>query len=70
MSKSTALFIALLSFAFALKTVPELDVAAYLGDWYEIGTSPAVHLTFERHGFCSRATYTLRDDGKINVLNV
>lgn len=49
-----------------LKTVEKVDVNRYLGTWYEIAR-------FE-HSFevgCSNvsATYTLKSDGRINVLN-
>lgn len=35
----------------------------------EAVTSPIVHLTFERGGYCSLANYTLMEDGKIKVQN-
>ena len=41
-----------------------------MGTWYEVVSSPLVHLTFERNCFCTQATYTLRDDGKIDVDNL
>ena len=49
-----------------LKTVPSLDVAKYLGRWYEIAR-------FD-HGFEKKlvgvtAQYSLRSDGKIQVIN-
>jgi len=49
--------------------VKELDINAYLGNWYEVVSSPMVHLTFEKDAYCSRATYSLRNDGSLNVLN-
>ena len=46
--------------------VDTLDLNRYLGDWYEIARFDH---SFERGmGFC-KATYTLREDGKIDVLN-
>jgi apolipoprotein D and lipocalin family protein len=52
-----------------IQTVKELDINAYLGNWYEVVSSPMVHLTFEKDAYCSRATYSLRNDGSLNVLN-
>ena len=49
--------------------VDNVDLNAYAGDWYEVASSPAVHLTFEKNAYCDQARYTLRDDGKITVLN-
>ena len=40
-----------------LPVVPSYDLLGYLGDWYEVASSPAVHDTFERGGRCSRARY-------------
>lgn len=50
-----------------LRTVPHVDLRRYTGMWYEIARYPN---RFQRK--CDRdttATYTLRDDGKIKVLN-
>ena len=49
-----------------LKTVEKVEIQNYLGVWYEI----ARYEHFFEQG-CSdvNATYTLRDDGKIDVLN-
>jgi len=46
--------------------IPSLDLNRYLGEWYEIARFD--HL-FERGMEKSKADYTLREDGKINVLN-
>ncbi|NSW95835.1 MAG: lipocalin family protein [Bacteroidales bacterium] len=46
--------------------VPDIDLKRYAGTWYEIARKPFV---FESKLKCITATYTLRDDGKINVLN-
>uniref|UniRef100_A0A8C2XC03 Apolipoprotein D n=1 Tax=Cyclopterus lumpus TaxID=8103 RepID=A0A8C2XC03_CYCLU len=43
----------------------DFDVTKYMGTWYEIEKLPAV---FER-GKCNQATYSLRPDGTVKVLN-
>lgn len=50
----------------ALDTVPVLDITKYAGIWYEIARLPN---SFERKLECVTATYSLRDDGKIKVVN-
>lgn len=47
-------------------TVKELDLNRYLGTWYEIARFPH---SFEKDLVGVTATYSLRDDGKIKVLN-
>ncbi|GAD58539.1 lipocalin family protein [Brevundimonas sp. BAL450] len=46
--------------------VRSVDLNAYLGRWYEIGRYEA---GFQRGCEASTATYTLRDDGLIGVVN-
>lgn len=46
--------------------VATVDLNRYSGTWYEIARLPN---SFERKLKCASATYTLRDDGKITVLN-
>lgn len=46
--------------------VDTLDLNRYLGDWYEIARFDH---TFERGMEQTKASYTLREDGKIDVLN-
>jgi apolipoprotein D and lipocalin family protein len=46
--------------------VSSVDLSKYQGTWYEIARLPNY---FERKLKCISATYTLRDDGKITVLN-
>jgi apolipoprotein D and lipocalin family protein len=46
--------------------VPAVDLNRYKGVWYEIARLPNF---FERKLKCISATYILRDDGKITVLN-
>jgi apolipoprotein D and lipocalin family protein len=46
--------------------VATVDLKRYQGKWYEIARLPNF---FERKLKCASATYTLRDDGKITVLN-
>lgn len=47
-------------------TVRELDLNRYLGTWYEIARFPH---SFEKGMAGVTANYSLRDDGKIRVLN-
>ena len=49
-----------------LQTVPQVDVARYLGTWYEIASFPQ---SFQRGCTATTANYSLRSDGEINVLN-
>lgn len=46
--------------------VSSVDLSRYQGTWYEIARLPNF---FEKKLKCITATYTLRDDGKITVLN-
>jgi lipocalin len=47
-------------------TVASLDLDRYLGYWYEVARFDHA---FERGTYYSMARYTMRDDGKIDVLN-
>mmetsp|Transcript_33347 Transcript_33347/g.56976 ORF Transcript_33347/g.56976 Transcript_33347/m.56976 type:complete len:187 (-) Transcript_33347:36-596(-) len=49
--------------------VSPFDVASYLGVWYEIATTPTSEITFERDCYCTRANYTLQNDGTVLVQN-
>ena len=49
-----------------LETVPSVDLARYAGTWYEIASYPQ---RFQKGCTGTTATYTLRDDGKVEVLN-
>ena len=49
-----------------LRTVASVDLQRYLGTWYEIAAIPA---SFQKDCVGVTATYTLRPDGKIGVLN-
>lgn len=49
-----------------LETVHYVDLGRYIGQWYEIAR---YHHRFQKGCVDSRANYTLRDDGKITVLN-
>ncbi|XP_065156050.1 apolipoprotein D-like [Atheta coriaria] len=49
-----------------VETVENFDPSSYAGKWYEYSRA---FLIFEALGKCVTATYTLRDDGKIDVLN-
>jgi len=47
-------------------TVSELDIEKYMGTWYEIARYPH---RFEKNLQAVSATYQLRKDGKITVIN-
>ena len=49
-----------------LTTVEHVDIPRYMGVWYEIASYPQ---WFSRECFNTSATYTLRDDGRVDVLN-
>jgi apolipoprotein D and lipocalin family protein len=49
-----------------LEVVPYVDLGRYIGTWYEIATIPQ---RFQKDCVAVTATYTLRDDGTIAVLN-
>lgn len=49
-----------------LQTVASVDLVRYAGTWYEIARLP---MWFQRHCIDSKATYTIRPDGKIGVHN-
>jgi apolipoprotein D and lipocalin family protein len=49
-----------------LETVSRVDLNRYLGKWYEIASFPQ---WFQKGCVASTATYTLRKDGDIDVLN-
>ncbi len=46
--------------------VPDFDINRFLGSWYEIARFDH---RFERGMEQTKATYVLREDGKVNVLN-
>lgn len=49
-----------------LEVVPYVDLDRYIGRWYEISRYPH---RFQEGCVGSRATYSLREDGRISVLN-
>ena len=49
-----------------LKTVNHVDLEKYLGKWYEIAKFPQ---GFEKDCTNVTADYSLRDDGKVSILN-
>jgi apolipoprotein D and lipocalin family protein len=49
-----------------LEVVPYVDLSRYVGIWYEIATIPQ---RFQKDCVGVTATYTLRDDGTIGVVN-
>jgi apolipoprotein D and lipocalin family protein len=71
MTKSIFIIITVMIFGSAYSqkvpsVVSSVDLNRYKGVWYEIARLPNF---FERKLKCISATYTLRDDGKITVLN-
>ncbi|RDX71363.1 Temperature-induced lipocalin-1, partial [Mucuna pruriens] len=50
-----------------MEVVKGLDLQRYMGRWYEIACFPSRFQPSD--GVNTRATYTLRDDGTVNVLN-
>jgi len=49
-----------------LETVAHVDLGRYLGTWYEIASFPQ---SFQRGCTGTTASYTLRDDGELDVTN-
>src|SRR6059058_3334665 len=49
-----------------LRTVAHVDLSRYLGTWYEIASFPQ---RFQRGCTATKATYSLRADGDIDVMN-
>lgn len=49
-----------------LQTVSAVDLSRYMGKWYEIASFPQ---WFQKGCVASAATYTLRKDGDVDVLN-
>lgn len=49
-----------------MQVVPYVDVAKYMGVWYEIAHNPA---SFQNGCVGTTATYSLRTDGLVNVVN-
>ena len=49
-----------------IQTVDQVDLERYAGVWYEISSLPT---WFANDLVCVTATYTLQEDGKIEVLN-
>lgn len=49
-----------------LQTVPRVELERYMGTWYEIASYPQ---RFQKGCTGTVATYTLRDDGKVEVVN-
>jgi apolipoprotein D and lipocalin family protein len=49
-----------------LETIEGFELERYLGRWYEIGSYPQ---TFQEGCVGTTATYSLKDDGNVDVLN-
>src|SRR5512137_1474614 len=50
----------------SLRTVEKVDLQRYLGRWYEISTIP---MSFQKGCVGVTATYALRPDGDVDVVN-
>jgi apolipoprotein D and lipocalin family protein len=71
MFRTVTIFIAMVSMfsckaTQSLSTVNEVDINQYAGQWYEIARLPN---SFEKGLECVTATYTLKKNDKIEVLN-
>ena len=62
----SALFLLSCSSSKQLDTVENIDFEQYQGTWYEIARFPN---TFEKGLTCVTAQYTIKENGKITVLN-
>jgi apolipoprotein D and lipocalin family protein len=49
-----------------LETVESVDIERYMGKWYEIARLPN---SFEKGLECCTATYSLKNNGKVKVVN-
>lgn len=49
-----------------VRVVPQVDLSRYVGEWFEIARYPA---RFQEGCLASSAIYSLRPDGKIQVVN-
>lgn len=49
-----------------LRTVPHVDLARYMGTWYDVASFPQ---RFQKGCTNTTATYTLRADGTVEVVN-
>eukprot|EP00730_Choanoeca_flexa_P010279 TRINITY_DN17353_c0_g1_i1.p1 TRINITY_DN17353_c0_g1~~TRINITY_DN17353_c0_g1_i1.p1 ORF type:complete len:192 (+),score=44.15 TRINITY_DN17353_c0_g1_i1:25-600(+) len=52
----------------AIDVVPNLNLTAYLGRWYQMAIAPSAKL-FEGNPYCAVANYSTRADGKVKVYN-
>lgn len=50
-----------------MEVVKGLDIERYMGRWYEIASFPSGFQP--KNGVNTRATYTLKEDGTVNVVN-
>ena len=71
MKKTVLILFAMMLFSSAKSqitpsVVPSVDLNKYKGKWYEIARLPNF---FERKLKCTSANYTLREDGRITVIN-
>jgi apolipoprotein D and lipocalin family protein len=63
---STVFFLSACAHNPSLKVVPKVDLKRYTGTWFEIASYPT---SFQKGCTGTKAIYSLRDDGDIDVLN-
>lgn len=61
-----AIYLNFFSASAATTPVPELDLARYMGKWYEVASIPQ---RFSRGCVCTRASYSLKPNGRVAVSN-
>ncbi|CAD8079240.1 unnamed protein product [Paramecium primaurelia] len=64
------LIFTIVTLSLAIDAVDDFDVESYLGDWFEVASSPWVYTTQEKNGFCTRARYGTLPSGDISVYNI
>lgn len=66
--KNLLLGLFLLGSTYGIKTVEELDINKYIGDWYQVYGAPT-NVIFQGYGKCITAEYGIRTDGNVSVIN-
>ncbi|CAD8088741.1 unnamed protein product [Paramecium sonneborni] len=64
------LILGIITLSLSIDVVDDYDIESYLGDWFEVASSPWVHTTFEKNGFCNRARYGVLTTGDLSVYNI